>query len=65
MALAEICGFDSFMKPNHMTPMALNDDMMNQCSNIDNNYQLAMPPFENVRHTFYCDSLKILRFFHR
>lgn len=49
MALADICGFNNFMKPNGTTSTALNDDMMlNQCSNMDNNYQLAMPPFENV-----------------
>lgn len=50
MALADICGFDKFMKPNGTTANALSDDMvLNQCSNIENNYQLAMPPFENVR----------------
>lgn len=48
MALADICGFNSFMKPKTTTPDALHDEMMEQCANIDNNYQLAMPPFENV-----------------
>lgn len=50
MALADICGFDNFMKPNGTTASALHDDMViDQCTNLDNNYQLAMPPFENVR----------------
>lgn len=49
MALADICRFDNFMKPNSTTTSALFEDVMvNQCSNIENNYQLAMPPFENV-----------------
>lgn len=49
MALADICNFDSFMKPNSTTTSALYEDMVtNQCSNLQNNYQLAMPPFENV-----------------
>lgn len=53
MALAEICNFDSFMKPNSTTSSALFQDVIeNQCSNIENNYQLAMPPFENVSFIF-------------
>lgn len=49
MALAGICNFDNFMKPNSTTSSALFEDAMaNQCSNIENNYQLAMPPFVNV-----------------
>lgn len=50
MALADMCSLNSFMKPNHTTTTAIYDDVVtNQCSNIGNNYQLAMPPFENVR----------------
>lgn len=49
MALADICNFDSCMKANSTTTSAIYDDMVtNQCTNIENNYQLAMPPFENV-----------------
>lgn len=52
MALADICGFNNYMKPNGTTMSALHEEMMvNQCSNMDNNYQLAMPPFENVSIT--------------
>lgn len=50
MALADICGLDNCLKRNDTTMQALNEDMaINQCSNIENNYQLAMPPFANVR----------------
>lgn len=50
MALADICGLDTCLKRNDTTSNALSEDMMlNQCTNIENNYQLAMPPFANVR----------------
>lgn len=49
MALADLCNLNSFMKPNSTTTTAIYEDMVtNQCSNISNNYQLSMPPFENV-----------------
>lgn len=49
MALSDICNFNSYMKSNNMSPDALHSDMMDQCCNLDNNLQLAMPPFSNVR----------------
>lgn len=52
MALADICGFDKHMKPNATTVDALGDEMFNQCRNMSNNYELAMPPFTNVTIPF-------------
>lgn len=45
MALADICQLQSVLTPNKM--IADHEDMI-QCTNFDNNYQLEMPPFENV-----------------
>lgn len=47
MALAEICKLDSVLKRKDITAEH-SDMMLDQCCNIDNSYQLAMPPFENV-----------------
>lgn len=49
MALSDICNFNDYMKSNNMSADALHSDMMDQCCNLDNNLQLAMPPFSNVR----------------
>lgn len=50
MALADLCGINNYLKRNDTSMNALHDDMMfNQCANIENNYQLAIPPFANVR----------------
>lgn len=54
MALADICGFDKYMKPNATTVDALGDEMFSQCSNLADNYELAMPPFTNVTIPFNC-----------
>lgn len=46
MALAEICQLDSVLKRKDITAEH-SEMMLDQCCNIDNSYQLAMPPFEN------------------
>lgn len=49
MALADICGFgQQLAQRNDNKPSLFQDDMIN-CGNFENNYQLAMPPFANVR----------------
>lgn len=60
MALADICGFDKYMHRNTTTVEALNDDMLTQCSNMGNNYELALPPFTNVNLYIFIHNL-ILR----
>jgi len=47
MALAEICGFDNYLKRNEFHENTLHEEMMINSGNIANNYQLAMPPFSN------------------
>lgn len=48
MALADICGLDSVMKRNDFSLNALQEEVQCNSGNIENNYQLAMPPFANV-----------------
>lgn len=47
MALADLCQFDSVLKRKDMA-IEHGNMLLDQCTNLDNNYQLAMPPFENV-----------------
>lgn len=54
MALSEICGFDKYMQPNKTSVNALNEAMNSQCSNMANNYELALPPFTNVNIFVHC-----------
>lgn len=49
MALADICGLSHVTRRNDMSMDALQSDMMMNSCNIENNYQLAMPPYSNVR----------------
>lgn len=48
MALADICGLNSVMKRNDFSLNAMQEEMQINSGNIENNYQLAMPPFANV-----------------
>lgn len=52
MALADICGLNNVIRRNDMSMDALKDDLLINSGNMENNYQLAMPPYENVRLTF-------------
>lgn len=51
MALAGICGIAeaSYMKDASFTASDFADDVVRASQNFDNNYKLAVPPFENVR----------------
>lgn len=51
MALADICGISdsSYMKAASFTPDDFAGDMFRATQNFENNYQLAVPPFANVR----------------
>lgn len=51
MALADICGLSdsSFMREAHFTPADFAGDMDRATQNFENNYQLSVPPFANVR----------------
>lgn len=49
MALAEICGLDSVMRRNDCSVRSLHEEVLINSANIENNYQLAMPPYANVR----------------
>lgn len=51
MALAGICGIaeTSYMKDASFTASDFAGDVHRASQNFDNNYQLAVPPFENVR----------------
>lgn len=51
MALADLCQFDSVLKRKDMA-IEHGNMLLDQCTNLDNNYQLAMPPFENVSLIF-------------
>lgn len=48
MALADICGLDSVMKRNDFSLNAMQEELQFNSGNIENNYQLAMPPYANV-----------------
>lgn len=48
MALADICGLSNLLEQKEFTSKAFHDEMMINCGNMENNYQLAMPPFANV-----------------
>jgi len=47
MALADICGLTDFFNEAEFSTNALHKDMMINSGNMENNYKLAMPPFEN------------------
>ncbi len=50
MALADVCGLsDSFFKEARFSNRDFQADITKYSSNFDNHYQLAAPPFENVR----------------
>lgn len=53
MALAEICGLSgsgsNILRNNQFSTNAMYDEMMVASGNMENNYQLAMPPYANVR----------------
>lgn len=51
MALAEICGFagSKILNNKPFSTSAFEDEIMQASGNMVNNYQLAMPPYSNVR----------------
>ena len=51
MALAEICGLSetNLLSNNEFTPRSFHNDILENSCNFDNNYQLSMPPYANVR----------------
>lgn len=51
MALAEICGLSeaNYMKDVKFSTNDFYGDIKQNSCNMDNHYQLAVPPFENVR----------------
>lgn len=62
MALTEICGLSeaNYMKDVKFSTNDFYGDIKQNSSNIDNHYQLAVPPFENVR---LCRNLITMQFF--
>lgn len=51
MALSEISGLSNLLDKNEFSSKAFHDEMMFNSCNLENNYQLAMPPFANVSIT--------------
>lgn len=51
MALAEVCGIAeaSYMKDKKFSTNDFYSDIITASGNFENNYQLACPPFANVR----------------
>lgn len=51
MALAEVCGLagSKILGDNQFSTGAFHDEIMVNSGNMENNFQLAMPPFANVR----------------
>lgn len=51
MALADICGLNeaSIFMDAQFSPSAFYNDVEMQSCNIENSYQLAQPPYSNVR----------------
>lgn len=56
MALADLCGFNGSKVLNNkqFSTNAFEDEIMQASGNMVNNYQLAMPPYSNVRLTSPC-----------